>query len=161
MEKCFADKKKAKTELDSIVKVGSCCYNAVVGIETAGKKVPNQMCNSDADCFTGKCNIPTTSSTTTVTVSATTKSCFKSDEYDGKKYFCSSVDGPAAGAPIATCFQKKLTAINPKLGPVLASHFAKGNQSATMSQVGAGIWAASSDPTCVGESGYMYNPRDW
>jgi hypothetical protein len=162
LEKCFKDKEDKETKLAQLDNVGMCCYQAVVGTWTNGKKKSIQMCSTNEDCYSGVCDIPTTTTTTASTaVPTATSNCFASADTDGKKYFCASVDGETAGLAMTTCFTEKLSAVTAKAPSLLREFYAGGNQSASDQQVAQSIWKAASVEDCVGETGHLYNPRDF
>ena len=88
---CFAKKGKFDAEMLTLKSVPDCCYKSVVGTYDAstGQFKTNQKCATDDDCFSGSCNVVTSSSNSNSdSNSASSSTCFMTEEESGKSYYC-------------------------------------------------------------------------
>jgi hypothetical protein len=155
-EICFEDYDRREKEINVIEKVPRCCFQSIVH-RSWNNQDSIQYCNTDEDCFSGKCsdkNAPTNVAGTR------TEACFNQESYEGKKKICQKVDGINAGPALGKCLNALLET-SPKAIALLKKTFVDGNMNATNEEIGEGIFEHVGDASCEGPTGYFYDPRSW
>ena len=142
-EICFEDYDRREKEINVIEKVPRCCFQSIVH-RSWNNQDSIQYCNTDEDCFSGKCsdkNAPTNVAGTR------TEACFNQESYEGKKKICQKVDGINAGPALGKCLNALLET-SPKAIALLKKTFVDGNMNATNEEIGEGIFEHVGDASC-------------